>query len=529
MSTTAPEDVRPDPPAVPAAGEAMADGSLETFGYRQELHRTLGRYASFAAGFSLLSILTTVFQFFAVGYSLGGPVFFWTWPAVLAGQLLVALCFAELAARYPIAGAIYQWSTRLSTPVLGWFAGWTMVIGQIVVAAAAALALQMVLPPIWSGFQVLGGDPAPLTPTGAANAALLGVVLLALTTLVNLVDNRVLATVNSVGVTCEIIGAVLIAVLLCTHSERDPGITFHTGGASGGALLGMLCVGSFTAAYVMVGFDSAGEMSEETRNPRRTAPRTILTALLAGGLLGGLLVLGGLLAAPSLTDGHLAVDGLSYVLTSSLGDGMGRLLLADVAVAICVATLAVQTSAARMLFSMARDGGLPWAKRLSKVSPRTGMPNAPAMVVGLLAAAMLLLNFASPEAFLAIGTTCIVMVYLAYAMVTGPMLIRRLRGEWAPAADGERDELGRPLFSLGRWGLPVNALALAYGLFMTVNLAWPRAKVYDPEGGHWYFQWFTLLFVGATVAAGTAYRCRRGAARAAQAPDREGRTGAVRV
>jgi hypothetical protein len=41
---------------------------------------------------------------------------------------------------------------------------------------------------------------------------------------------------------------------------------------------------------------------------------------------------------------------------------------------------------------------------------------------------------------------------------------------------------------------------------MTVNLAWPRAAVYDPAGGHWYFQWFTVLFVAVTVAAGAAYR-----------------------
>ena len=105
-----------------------------------------GRYASFAAGFSFISVLTTVFQFFAFGYAFGGPVFFWTWPAVLVGQLLVAACFAELAARYPISGAIYQWSSRLSNLTFGWFAGWIMVIGQIVVVAAAALALQMVMP-----------------------------------------------------------------------------------------------------------------------------------------------------------------------------------------------------------------------------------------------------------------------------------------------------------------------------------------------------------------------------------------------
>ncbi|WP_405832529.1 amino acid permease [Streptomyces sp. NBC_01176] len=509
MTTTAPSDVRPDPPHSPD------DGSLTPFGYHQELRRSLGRYASFAAGFSFISVLTTVFQFFAFGYAFGGPVFFWTWPAVLVGQLTVAACFAELAARYPLSGAIYQWSSRLSNLSFGWFAGWIMVIGQIVVVAAAALALQMVLPAIWSGFQLVGDDPAPTSPDGAANAAVLGVVLLVLTTLVNVVDNRVMSVINRVGVTAEIIGAVLIIVLLFTHSERSPGITFHPG-EGGSGLLGALMVGSFTAAYVMIGFDSAGEMSEETHNPRRTAPRTILTALGAAGLLGGLIVLGGLLAAPSLTDGHLGVDGLSYVLTSSLGDGVGRALLADVAVAVAVATLAIQTAACRMLFSMARDGRLPFSRRLARVNPRTGMPSVPALTVGVLAAALLLLDFASPEAFLAIGTTCIVMLYLAYAMVTGPMLVRRLRGEFT--ADGT-DETGAPLFSLGRWGVPVNAIALAYGLLMSVDLAWPRAAVYDPAGGHWYFQWFTVLFLGSTVVAGAAYRAYRARTTPAAAPD----------
>jgi urea carboxylase system permease len=503
VTTASPSDVRPDPPHSPAPD----DRSLTEFGYHQELHRSLGRYASFAAGFSFISVLTTVFQFFAFGYAFGGPVFFWTWPVVLVGQFLVAACFAELAARYPLSGAIYQWSSRLSTPAFGWFAGWIMVIGQVVVVAAAALALQLVLPAIWSGFQLIGTDPAVTSADGAANAALLGVILLVLTTVVNILDNRVMSLINRVGVTAEIIGAVLIIVLLLTHSERTPSITFHTTGAAQSGLFGALLVGSFAAAYVMIGFDSAGEMSEETHAPRRTAPRTILTALGAAGLLGGLLVLGGLLAAPSLTDGHLSVDGLSYVLTSSLGDGVGKTLLADVVVAIAVATLAIQTAACRMLFSMARDGQLPFASRLARVNPRTGMPTAPALVVGILAAALLLLNFASPDAFLAIGTTCIVMLYLAYAMVTGPLLIRRVRGEFT--SEGT-DETGAPLFSLGRWGIPVNALALLYGLLMTVNLAWPRAEVYDPAGGHWYFQWFTVLFLAATLAAGVAWRAVRG-------------------
>ena len=74
------------------------------FGYKQVLDRTLGGFSSFAAGFSYISILTGVFQMFYVGYGAGGPAFYWTWPLVFLGQFTVALCFAELAARYPLVG-----------------------------------------------------------------------------------------------------------------------------------------------------------------------------------------------------------------------------------------------------------------------------------------------------------------------------------------------------------------------------------------------------------------------------------------
>src|SRR5438093_127889 len=101
-----------------AAADVRDAQDLAGFGYPQQLRRSLGSYASFAAGFSFVSILTTVFQLFFFGFSFGGAAFFWTWPIVFAGQLLVALCFCELAARYPISGCIYQWSRRLSNPTL---------------------------------------------------------------------------------------------------------------------------------------------------------------------------------------------------------------------------------------------------------------------------------------------------------------------------------------------------------------------------------------------------------------------------
>lgn len=86
--------------AAPSAAISAASDSddLAAFGYKPQLHRSLGKFASFAAGFSFVSILTTIFQLFAFGFSFGGPAFFWTWPIVFLGQYMVALNFAELAA-----------------------------------------------------------------------------------------------------------------------------------------------------------------------------------------------------------------------------------------------------------------------------------------------------------------------------------------------------------------------------------------------------------------------------------------------
>src|ERR1700756_5981773 len=125
---------------------------LARFGYKQELHRRVGAFASFAAGFSFVSILTTVFQLFFLGFGFGGAAFFWTWPVVFAGQLLVALNFSTLAARFPISGAIFQWSSRLAGQTFGWFTGWVMIIGQVLTVAAAAIPPQAGLPSLWGGF-----------------------------------------------------------------------------------------------------------------------------------------------------------------------------------------------------------------------------------------------------------------------------------------------------------------------------------------------------------------------------------------
>jgi urea carboxylase system permease len=489
----------------PAHAAAHPDTSS---GYPQHLHRGVGTFASFAAGFSFVSILTTVFQLFGLGFSFGGAAFFWAWPVVFAGQLLVALNFAQLAAWWPISGAIFQWSSRLAGAVVGWFTGWVMIIGQILTVAVAAVAVQAVLPAIWSGFQLVGGagaDSAPLSPTGAANAVVLGCIMLFITTVVNIISVRLMARVTSVGVFIEIVGVIVLVAALFFLPERSPAVVFTTEGrAPGGSYLWVWLASALMAAYVMVGFDSAGELSEETHTPRRTTPRTIIRALTVSGLGGALLIIAALVAAPNLGNGSLVSGGLAGLVEDRLGPVLGRLLLCCVAVAVFACTLAVQTSGSRMMYSMAREQALPFSKALAKVSPRTGTPMVTSIVVGVCAVLVLLCNIGQVALFTALSSLCIAMLYLAYLGVTVPLLVRRVQG-WTRDKESGVDETGKPLFSMGRWAIPVNVVAVAYQVLMVINLAWPRSAIYDLTGHSWWLQWSALLFIGATLLVGGVY------------------------
>jgi amino acid transporter len=119
------------------------------------------------------------------------------------------------------------------------------------------------------------------------------------------------------------------------------------------------------------------------------------------------------------------------------------------------------------------------------------------VLVGILAALLLVVNVGNALLFLALASICIMLLYVAYLMVTVPLLIRRIQGWPGLTGTGPGDE---QLFSLGKWGPLVNAGAVAWGIGMAVNLGWPRVAVF---GAPWYLHWFPLLFLAGTAAVGS--------------------------
>src|SRR5947209_7885313 len=319
-----------------ATAERTDSHELASFGYKQELDRSLGGFSSFAAGFSYISILTGVIQLFAFGFLFAGPAVWWTWLIVLGGQMMA-----------------------------------------------------------------------------------------------------------------ELIGASVLVVCILFAASRGPTIVFHNLGLGKGHswhYFGAFIIGGIMSAYVMYGFDTAGTLAEETNDPRRKAPPSIIRALIAASIIGGLLILFALMAVKDIHDPNISALGLPYIIKQALGNTVGNVFLVHSAIAISVCTLAVMASCIRLLFAMARDGRLPFGTHIAHVSGRRKVPLVPTLTVGILALGILGINYSNQSAFIALIGGAIIMFYIAYRGVTVGMLVQRIRGTW-PRPDQAQ------YFSVGRVGL----------------------------------------------------------------------------
>src|SRR5690348_12908553 len=120
----------------PAEALDEDDTRLAHLGYRPQLNRVLGLFSNFAVAFTYLSPMVGIYSLFVLGLGAGGPAYLWlTWIPV-AGMLLVALVFGELASHYPVAGALYQYSKFSVGPGFGWFVGWFYGLALLITVAA---------------------------------------------------------------------------------------------------------------------------------------------------------------------------------------------------------------------------------------------------------------------------------------------------------------------------------------------------------------------------------------------------------
>jgi amino acid transporter len=455
---------------------------LERLGYKQQLSRVMGIWPNFALGFTYLSPVVGIYTLYAYSLGTGGGAMFWAIPIVVAGQLMVVLVFGEVVSQYPIAGGIYQWARRLNGRGYGWFTAWMYTWALLVTVAAVAYGAGPYVADLF------GANSTKWFVIGTA------IVLIAIASVINLFGARLLSKAAVVGLVAEIIGAVVIGfyLLVFKHREAWSVLVHHQGAVTGsGGYAGAFLAAGLMAIWIFYGFEACGDVAEEVKNPSRRIPRAMLMTLGVGAGVSAFLVLALTLSVPSITavTSGKDTDPVNTVFTASFGNFAHKLALLVIVLAFISCTLAIQAAAARLLFSQGRDGVVPGSSLLSRVSPRFHMSPWSVAVAFVIPSAIILATYNSPSALTKIIDFATVGIYIGFQLVVLAALMARSRG-WKPAG----------AFSLGQWGLPVNIVALAYGVGAIINLSWPRTP-----GATWYNNYIVIVSALAVAAIGVIY------------------------
>ncbi|MFI6600377.1 APC family permease [Nonomuraea sp. NPDC050536] len=353
--------------------------SIEQFGYRQELQRSLS--------FADLMIYGLIFMVPIAPFGIFGGVFAGSGGMVALAYIigLVAMAFsglsyAQMARAFPMAGSVYTYAGRGIGAPVGFLAGWMILLDYVLVpsllylVAGTAMHSFIGVVPIWAWIAIF----------------------VLLNTVVNYLGIEMTAKVNRVMLVAEL---VVLAIFLVVGA-----VALAQGKATAGALTplydsstfswGLVLTAASLAVLSFLGFDGISTLAEENREDARRLGRSMVAALSVAAVLfvvqtwvAALLVPDrAALLAPQPEQAKL--DNAFYDLSSYAG-GPWLAILTAVATAVAwgfANSMVAQAATSRLLFAMARDGQLP--AFLARVDPRRKVPTNATIAVAVLSLAI---------------------------------------------------------------------------------------------------------------------------------------------
>ena len=379
----------------------------------------------------------------AIGISamLGAGIFFvWAPAARAAGAALLiglaiaalvatlnALSTTQLAMAHPVSGGAYSYGRAELSPTAGFAAGALFLFGKTASVAAIALVAGAYLAP---GFE-----------------RWLAVALVIVLTLVNSSGIRSTAFVSFA------IAAIVVVVIIVTLVAAGSQIEQPAPQAIVGGPLGVLQAASLIF-FSFAGYARIATLGEEVRDPGRTLPRAVVTALALVLLLSAATAIVLLVGLGSERLGESASP-----LAELAGPGWEIVVRIGAGIACVGSLLGVLAALSRTSLAMARGGDLPRA--LSTVARRTSTPIVADAVVAVVAlVAVLLLDPA-----LVVGVSACAV--LGYYGIANAAAFRQLRpARWLPRAVPVLGVLGCGVLALTAPWQAVIAVAVYLGLVL---------------------------------------------------------------
>ena len=418
------------------------------------LKRDVTPFQSFAIAFGFVSIATGIFTTYGSMLSTSGPMGIWTWPIVVIGQLMVAFILGSLAARIPITGYAYQWASRITNPVLGWVLGWISFTFLGVVVCAVDYTIASTVLPVMLSYEGTANNAWLIT----GGVIVVQAVMIAFST-------RFTQRFNAVAVTIQLTGMIGLVVLLfgagVLNNSLDFTNLFSTGtiategyfsfGSTSNA--GPWIMGTLLGAFTIVGFESAANLAEETREPARVVPKAMWQAVLSLGIIGMLFLIAvtALLGDPSVA--NTSATPIADVISRVLGPVVGNLLLVLVVISIFSCGLVILLSGSRLVWAMSRDQRFPGWQWLHKINHSLHTPVNATIFMTLIGEIILALFSQETDALFALFSAATLLPAIIYAAT---VLMYALKRHSLPPSQG---------FTLGKWEGPILVLALIWLVF----------------------------------------------------------------
>jgi amino acid transporter len=363
--------------AVPVPSSPGREGPVPSSGEKGLKKNAIGFVSSVVIG-----VAST-----APGYSLAATLGFIAAAVALQAPAILLISFVPMflvAAGYyymnkadPDCGTSFSWVTKAMGPQLGWIAGWTIVVADVIVMANLAQIAGLYT------FLLFGWNSAAAS-TAAVTAV--GVLWIVIMTAIVVIGIELSARTQVGLLAAEIITLAAFAVVALVKvyagsapsASIDPSLSWLNPFSLSPS---EISAGMLLAVFIYWGWDTTATVNEETEDPSEAPGRaTVISTLI---LLGIYLIVAVAAQAYAGVDQLVAnqEDVLSALGTEVFGSPLDKLLIIAVLSSAAASTQTTILPTARTTLSMARANAMP--KSLGKVHPRFLTPHISTVVMGV--------------------------------------------------------------------------------------------------------------------------------------------------
>ncbi|KAF7508647.1 hypothetical protein GJ744_009039 [Endocarpon pusillum] len=453
---------------------------MRIHGRKQELHRIFG----FASMMGFGSVLICTWELILAGavtvalINGGTAGLFWGFIIVAIAFLFIYASLAEMASMSPVSCGQYHWVSEFSPKYcqkyLSYLTGWLCTLGWQTGVAAGAFFVGTIIQGLIT-LNVSTYEPQPWHGT------LMVIAVGCFTVGFNTFLAKKLPFVEGMLLILHVAGLFAIIIPLWVLAPRNNTKAVFTeftnnGGWSTKGVSFMMILTPLVLS--ILGFDSVVHMSEEVDNAATTIPTSIMWSTILNSVLTIIAIITICYTWGNMDEIRLTRTGFPFiqVFYNTTQSRAGTTVMVMIMVLPMLASvLATNATASRQLWSFARDYGVPYSEHLARVSLKWGIPVNAVLTSLLILSLFSLINIGSLTALNALFTIYTGSLLASYILSIGCVLSKRLRGDALPPRQ----------WTLGRYGMPINLVAMAFLLVFFVWSFFPLVTPVDLSNMNW--------------------------------------------